>query len=304
MYNLTVDTLKVSDFLNENPEIFTNPEVLFHGTSAKNTGDINVNGIKTYDGYSTVTLNPNVAYSLYAKRDMSLGKDLDRTADEGCLLIVKPYLHVGPGMNAKVTLTGEGVLDGQPAEWIKGNLGFYKSNSYKANVEEKLIVPSTNIISCLPVDEDMDNLFVELAGVGLYEENSELADVTDRILKYLQSKKEYILSTVDPKTLSSQMWVAVRSSQIAEFLRRTALGKLLDSGFELRRMGNKVVKTELSDKKRMLSFQIPGRDKLSTLSLPSSDMVEKNINRVKDITGVPDSVGKYVTTTDAFLRGF
>ena len=293
---------RISELLSLNPEIFYNPPILFHGTSKTNAETIKIAGLKTHDGYSTVTLNPNVAYALYGKREMSHGKDLDRNENEGVLLVIEPFLSIGPGTNANVFIKEPDIIDGFPAEWIKGNLGVYFSSIYKVENSKELILPSDNILGTLPVDNDMDDLFTNLRKFTIYVSETEEKKAMELILGYLERKKEFFRNKTDYKQLAIAICTNVTSSKIIEHLRRTILGVLFDKGYLLARMGSILSSVQIIEEKRIVSFKIEGKEKPSTLSLPTTAKVKKNIDKLKDIyTGI-DLINDYIYACRIFFE--
>jgi len=231
--NSVIFATSLKKLLSSDPKAFFHPLILLHGTSKDNLHKILNNGLKSYDGYSTVTLNSNVAYSLYAEQNMAYGASDEREESKGVLLVLLPTHYPGPGHNADVFLDEDSKnIDGQINMWAKGNLGFYLSKDYKCNPTKQIIIDPNSIIAGLNISDQLGNGFKEIKNeIGNGKINIEKWE--DYFSSYLSDRKEELFQPKQKQRIVTGLVEATIVSQIVEIVRRTALSLAFHQGWNI-----------------------------------------------------------------------
>jgi len=276
--NSTITTASLKKLLLLNPKAFFYPLILLHGTSKDNLNKILKQGLKSQDGYSTVTLNSNVAYSLYAKQDMAYGASGEREKSTGILLVLLPTLHPGPGHNADVFLDKENKnIDGNIPMWVKGNLGFYLSKDYKFNPKKQITIDPKNIIAGLNISTELGNIFEKIKK-AVSEGKINKGKWEKYFFDYLSGRqKELFRAEYIQKVISGGVEATV-VSQVVEIIRRATLSLALHRGWSI---GGTAINSSNIKKKSKKSisvfFPVKYKKELSSITLPTED---KAINQI------------------------
>jgi hypothetical protein len=267
-------------------------------TNKDNLPNILNGGLKSYDGYSTVTLNSNVAYSLYAKQDMAYGASSGREESKGILLVLLPTHYLGPGHNADVFLDEENKnIDGHINMWVKGNLGFYLSKDYKCNPKKQITVDPKSIIAGLNISDRLGKGFQKIKeSIGRGEINYK--NWEEYFSNYLSGRREELFQPKQMQEIAAGLIEATIVSQIVEIVRRTTLSLAFHHGWSIRGTSlNSDKNKKKSNESISVFFPVNYRKELSDITLPTKNKATKQFMIVKKLAQIRDNPARNYTSS-------
>lgn len=280
-----MSTESLKKLLSLSPKAFFRPLVLLHGTSKDNLHKIFTEGLQSYDGYSIVTLNSNVAYSLYAKQEMAYGASGKREDSKGILLVLLPTLYPGPGHNAEVFLDEENKnINGHMPMWIKGNLGFYLSKNYECNPKKQISINPKSIIAGLSISRELENGFKEIKKT-VEDGKINTQKWNKYFFDYFSIKPKELFQPKLCRKIATGLVEATIVSQIVEVVRRATLSLALHQGWSIRGTSLGSDRTKKKSKEGIsVYFSVEYKKGLSNITLPTIEKVKKQVSTLEQLT--------------------
>lgn len=270
----------INKFIKLSPKCYTEATYVLHGTTLLNAKEILKSTFNTFSGHATVTLNPNVAYSLYAKKDMKV--DQNMPIKDGAIIILNTndYSLSSAFLSSVSVDNSNKIVDGRISEWMKGNLAFYEDTRLFYKEDKKLLIPSINIECVLLVNISLDNVFINVLD-NLYSETIDFSYINTQIetLLFEPSNIYYCRDKTALKELAIEISNCFIVSVVVERLRKLFISNLYVSGYTLKYSGYLIESDKkVSDTKTELIFNTP-YGKTSKLTIYHSyDRIKKELN--------------------------